>query len=87
MNLPFRKSLNNKCFVLEAQEECCFRYGFGARMIPCCLSVITCEEHDLLAQGPPLMGGAFGKHHTCPATAEEAHEILSGGKYSKFSRK
>ena len=85
MNLPFRKSLNNECFVLEVQKECCFSYGLSGSG-PCCLSVITCEEYDQLV-GRPMVGSNLGKHHTCPATAEEAHEILSGGKYSKFSRK
>ena len=53
-------------------------------MVPCCLNVITCEEHDRLVQGPPMVGGAIGKHHYCPANAGEAHRIVSGCKSLKF---
>ena len=74
--------MNHKRFVLDVKNECCFQYGFGSRMIPCCLNVITCEEHDRMVQGPPLLGGAIGKHHYCPENAGEAHQILSSCKFS-----
>ena len=50
-------------------------------MRPCCLEVITCEEHDSLDYQDArsqMLGGNFGEHHYCPETAEEAHNILSG---------
>ena len=53
-------------------------------MIPCCLNVISCEEHDRLIEENArnqMLGGAIGKHHYCPENAEEAHQILSGGSY------
>ena len=62
------------------QNPCCFRYGFGARAIPCCFETITCEEHDKLVEDSkenPIAGGAFGKHKTCPKDAVEAHRLVS----------
>jgi len=60
--------------------DCCFRYGFGARAIPCCLETISCEEHDKLVEENkvnPIAGGAFGKHKICPKDAAEAHTLAS----------
>jgi len=64
----------------KSSGDCCFRYGFGARAIPCCLETITCEEHDKLVEDSkenPIAGGAFGKHTTCPKDAAEAHRLIS----------
>ena len=36
--------------IILTPIDCCFRYGFGARAIPCCLETITCEEHDKLVE-------------------------------------
>ena len=68
-------------FLEKSSGDCCFRYGFGARAIPCCLETITCEEHDKLVEDNkenPIAGGAFGKHTTCPKDAAEAHRLISG---------
>ena len=54
-------------------------------MRPCCLEVITCDEHDQLKfqnAGKPMLGGNIGEHHYCPKNAEEAHEIVSGSSFS-----
>jgi len=59
------------------QQQCCFRYGFGSRMTPCCLRVISCEEHDQLDMSKHS-GGSIGKHHRCPNNAAEAHQIVKG---------
>ena len=59
------------------QQKCCFQYGFGSRMTPCCLEVISCERHDQLAM-INHSGGSIGKHHRCPTDAAEAHQIVKG---------
>ena len=49
-------------------------------MVPCCLEIISREEHDRLVEENakrPILGSAFGKHHSCPKSAEEAHQILN----------
>ena len=63
------------------KDECYFSYGFGSRMVPCCLNLITREEHDRLVELDKtnrLIGGAVGKHHFCPKDAPEAHQALTG---------
>ena len=75
------KSIINLIAQSPSSSECCFRYGFGAQAIPCCLETITCDEHDKLLEENkenPIAGGAFGKHKVCPKDAEEAHQLLSG---------
>ena len=50
-------------------------------MVPCCLKIISREEHDRLVEENakrPLLGGAWGKHHVCPGNAKKAHQILTG---------
>ena len=50
-------------------------------MVPCCLKIISREEHDRLVEENakrPLLGGAWGKHHVCPGNAKKAHLILTG---------
>ena len=50
-------------------------------MVPCCLNLITREEHDRLVELDKtnrLIGGAVGKHHFCPKDAPEAHQALTG---------
>ena len=67
-------------FLEKSSGDCCFRYGFGARAIPCCLETIPCEEHDKLVEDSkdnPIAGGAFGKHSFCPKDAAEAHLLIS----------
>merc|ERR1711981_649320 len=59
-------------------QDCCFRFGFGSRMVPCCLSTISCDEHDrLTAQfgGKSMPGGGWGKASVCPVDAAEAHQL------------
>ena len=65
------------------EERCCFRIGYGSRMVPCCLKTIPCEEYDNLFEGyedtEHLVGGTIGEHHHCPKDAEEAANLISGG--------
>ena len=59
-------------------------------MVPCCLKIISREEYDRLVEedvNSPRVGGALGKHHSCPKNAEEAHQIVSGNSYIKVYEK
>ena len=47
-------------------------------MVPGCLDLISCDEHDELENNGPLVGGAMGKHHFCPNDAAHAHQLASG---------
>jgi len=61
-------------------DQCYFSYGFGSRMVPCCLAIISREEYDRLVEENakrPILGSAFGKDHSCPKSAKEAHQILN----------
>jgi len=65
----------------QIEDQCYFEYGFGSRMVPCCLKIISREEYDRLVEedvNSPRVGGAIGKHQDCPKNAEVAHQILSG---------
>ena len=48
-------------------------------MVPCCLSTISCDEHDRLTaenQGAKSMpGGGWGKASVCPEDAAGAHQL------------
>ena len=49
-------------------------------MVPCCLNIISREEYDRLVEENakrPILGSAFGKDHSCPKSAKEAHQILN----------
>ena len=56
-------------------NTCHFAIGYGARMAPCCLSIISREEYENRLEGG-LVGGDQGKHHRCPNDANEAHELI-----------
>merc|ERR1712226_640498 len=47
-------------------EQCCFTYGFGARMIPCCLEIISCDAYEAALTDPlsGMMVGGKGKFPT-----------------------
>jgi len=73
--------LPGKCVKAQIEDQCYFQYGFGSRMVPCCFNIISREEYDRLVEEHaknPIVGGAIGKHHSCPKNAEEAHQIVSG---------
>ena len=68
-----------KTAVFRSRQPCCFSIGFAAYMKPCCLRT------QLLAPGasscpatPDAAGGASGSAEACPASAEEAHQIIFG---------
>ena len=48
-------------------------------MVPCCLSIISCDQHDRLTaqnQGAKQMpGGGWGKASVCPKDATEANQL------------
>merc|ERR1719507_1176 len=56
-------------------NTCHFAIGYGARMAPCCLSIISREEYENRL-GAGLVGGDQGKHHRCPNDANEAHDLI-----------
>merc|ERR1712061_582618 len=61
------------CVKTGSNSPCCFRYGFGARMVPCCMEVISCDKHaeilENIEENGPMVGGAIGKHQSCPNDA------------------
>jgi len=64
----------------SVEAACCFRIGYGAMMVPCCL---TTEEGKSKAEclpqddgGGTMVGGAIGWDEKCPATAEAAHALI-----------
>ena len=61
-------------------DRCCFRIGFGSRMVPCCLGIMDCEEYDNVFEGyeETHIGGAIGEHHHCPEDAEKAMRLIAG---------
>jgi len=77
----FKFGLPGTCVKAQIEDQCYFQYGFGSRMVPCCFNIISREEYDRLVEEHaknPIVGGAIGKHHSCPKNAEEAHQIVSG---------
>lgn len=64
----------------DSDEVCCFEFGYGAMMKPCCLktrmvaTAADCGDHG------PRIGGAEGYSlGVCPSTAVEAKEWLDEG--------
>lgn len=62
---------------LEAEiQGCCFSFGFGDRMQPCCLQTSPNALLSACNVGN-RMGGATGfTQDSCPSTAGEAHEAI-----------
>ena len=60
---------------VKKKQVCYFSIGYGARAIPCCLSIISQEEYEK-ERGPGFAGGSKGKHHRCPKDANEAHDLI-----------
>ena len=66
---------------LPELEQCCFTYGFGAMMVPCCLEIISCDEYEAALTDPlsgMMLGGGKGKFPTCPTDAPNAHYLVTG---------
>ena len=60
-------------------DRCCFRIGFGSRMVPCCLGIMDCEVYDNhFEEMNNVVGGAIGEHHHCPEDAEKAMRLIAG---------
>ena len=57
-------------------QECCFEFGWGSGMVPCCLRIVSCDEHDIIVaenqRGNQMLGGGRGKTSVCPKNAAEA---------------
>merc|ERR1712192_88822 len=66
---------------------CCFSYGYGAMMAPCCLQ--TKEVADVAScEVEQRHGGAYGySKGECPASAEEAADIVASSKDSRYKSK
>ena len=68
--------------ILDSNSECCFRYGLGSRLVPCCLKIISCDEYSNILEdmekNGPMLGGAIGKHENCPKDAAHAHQLATG---------
>lgn len=68
-------------------SACCFSFGYGALMKPCCLTATPMSSRDDCKVGNRI-GGSTGFHAgECPRTAEDAQDIIkminygiSGGK-------
>ena len=58
-------------------SPCCFRIGYGSRLVPCCLEIISCEEYEEQLQQGPLLGGAIGTSDQCPKDAAAAGVIVA----------
>jgi len=67
----------------DSNSKCCFRYGFGSRMVPCCMKIISCDVYSEILEDMERneigLGGAIGKHKSCPKDAAHAHQLVSGG--------
>eukprot|EP00397_Hematodinium_sp_SG-2012_P004005 GEMP01004016.1.p1 GENE.GEMP01004016.1~~GEMP01004016.1.p1 ORF type:complete len:959 (+),score=92.99 GEMP01004016.1:23-2899(+) len=63
--------------LIQNEMGCCFNYGFGSRLIPCCLNHVMKPRGACLAKTrSPRLGGAVGWSSTCPKDAHDAHKIL-----------
>jgi len=57
-------------------KGCCFSIGYGHRMRPCCLSLERMDSPEACSVGDRL-GGATAFHEgSCPASADEAANLL-----------
>eukprot|EP00397_Hematodinium_sp_SG-2012_P037030 GEMP01040063.1.p1 GENE.GEMP01040063.1~~GEMP01040063.1.p1 ORF type:complete len:201 (+),score=35.26 GEMP01040063.1:304-906(+) len=66
-----------QCLAAVA-AACCYRIGYGDRMVPCCLKLDEnlSEQQCLGTEDQPLLGGAVGWHATCPSSAHEAADWI-----------
>ena len=51
-------------------------------MVPCCLKIISCDVYSEILEDMERneigLGGAIGKHKSCPKDAAHAHQLVSG---------
>jgi len=59
------------------EAGCCFMFGFGARMIPCCLQAHQVANAAACKVDQRLGGNTAFSLGTCPATAQEAADIVA----------
>lgn len=65
----------------NSTSGCCFSFGYGTLMEPCCLTIENIDDRQLCAEqaqgSKQLVGGKTGfTVGQCPATAEEADAML-----------
>eukprot|EP00933_Yihiella_yeosuensis_P033119 TRINITY_DN2681_c0_g1_i1.p1 TRINITY_DN2681_c0_g1~~TRINITY_DN2681_c0_g1_i1.p1 ORF type:complete len:524 (+),score=103.72 TRINITY_DN2681_c0_g1_i1:99-1670(+) len=71
----------------DRSSGCCFKIGFGSRMVPCCLTTTTGKSRDeCLEEARGIVGGSVGWRETCPSTAQEAFDVISGGEEKKLEK-
>jgi hypothetical protein len=58
------------------KSQCCFEFGYGSLMKPCCLKRVSCEGFGESAIQQRMGGASARVDGKCPATAEEASEIF-----------
>eukprot|EP00928_Gymnodinium_smaydae_P038179 TRINITY_DN26384_c0_g4_i1.p1 TRINITY_DN26384_c0_g4~~TRINITY_DN26384_c0_g4_i1.p1 ORF type:complete len:852 (+),score=120.81 TRINITY_DN26384_c0_g4_i1:97-2652(+) len=67
----------------ERLMGCCYRIGYGVRMIPCCLSTENKTKDVCLAPAPgghPMVGGAIGWSTECPTSAADANAQMQAAR-------
>eukprot|EP00440_Ansanella_granifera_P060015 gb/GFBE01065047.1/.p1 GENE.gb/GFBE01065047.1/~~gb/GFBE01065047.1/.p1 ORF type:complete len:471 (+),score=106.02 gb/GFBE01065047.1/:1-1413(+) len=58
----------------ESEVGCCYNYGFGANMVPCCLNTEPLDEKTCL-RSTSAVGGSIGWAATCPENADVAYAM------------
>jgi len=65
---------------------CCYSFGFGALMKPCCLKTHAAVDSASCKSGAHFFGGARGFNSTsCPGSASEAHSWLKAKETRGFT--
>lgn len=64
--------------ISDVSGGCCFHFGFGAMMVPCCMTTEEVSDRSLcIKPGDEMIGGKTGfTLQSCPATAAEAEKLL-----------
>jgi len=77
MESPMRKTM---------PAGCCYSFGFGAFMKPCCLKTHAAVDSASCESGAHFLGGASGFNSTsCPGSASEAHSWLKAKETRSFT--
>ena len=78
-SIAFTKKYVDKPSIIKLPSKtCCFQYGFGDEMIPCCLKTqIVSDPKKCPKSLPGSVGGNMGyTQKGCPKNAAEAAKIL-----------
>merc|ERR1719498_1315467 len=72
--------------VSNATGGCCFAFGFGELMKPCCLIAEVVEDRSLCEQHEEIVGGMTGfTLGECPRTPQEANSMIEDNVTVKIS--